>query len=134
MSKLFVLIGILMLASASARAGMFTNTGTASETCIWDGSGAPVPPDVSAISVTGTGASINLICPASFYGPSAGSYFGPGVSGSAGNLTAQGLIGEVPHVNATFSFQSNFTDSLTPVGGTGPGTVEFTVTYTWGGF
>ena len=63
MSKFFVFIGILTLASVSARAGMFTNTGSASETCIWDGSGAPVPPDVSEISVTGTGANINLICP-----------------------------------------------------------------------
>ena len=53
---------------------------------------------------------------------------------AAGNLTAQGSTGYGPlSTPATFSFRSNFTDSLTAVGGTGPGTVEFTLTYTWGG-
>jgi hypothetical protein len=132
MPRLFGLIGCLLLVSVTAMGGIYTNTGTASESCQWVGNNPPVPPDTWGFEETETGTSINLTCPSSFYGPSVGYYFAADLDGSAGNLSAQGSAGYGPG-SPTFSFQSTFTDFLLPVGGNGPGTVEFTLTYTSGG-
>jgi hypothetical protein len=133
MPKCVAVISAVFVAAVGLSGGTFTNTGSASQTCVFGGR-PPVPPDQPFITQTATGAVINLTCPGSFYGPSAGSYQGTPVSGSAGDLSAIGGTGDaVQGSGATFSFQSTFTDSLVPVGGTGSGTVVFTLTYTWGG-
>jgi len=46
----------------------------------------------------------------------------------------QASVGVGNDRNSTFAFQSTFMDSLLPIGGTGQGTVQFTLTYTWDSF
>jgi hypothetical protein len=119
MQKL-VLFGCFVL-GVSGIAGTFTNTGSASTSCAWDG-GAPVPP----LYLNATGVNINLTCP--------DEWVGPPVIGSVGPLMTEAGVGVGNDRSSTFAFQSTFMDSLLPIGGTGQGTVEFTLTYTWDGF
>lgn len=106
---------------------VFTSSGSASTTCQWGGSEPPVPPDQTHFTLTAAGTNIDLTCPSA--------YFGPVVTGSAGNLSVQGGMGFGGFGNSTsFSFQSALIDALLPVGGTGQGTVQFTLTQTWQDF
>ena len=130
------LLSLAFLGSLPAPGGTFTNTGSASISCIWGGLGAPVPPDLAGVEATATGSTIDLTCPAAAH-PDLGNYIGPTIIGSASNLATKGTIffGPTGFTGPiAFSFQSSFTDSLVPLDGTGIGTVEFTLTYTWTGF
>ncbi len=109
-----VFVGCLLIGSVVAIAGTFTNTGSASTTCIWGGNSAPVPPDQGQVTATATGANINLTCPSAFH-PDLGSYIGPSVVGNVGNLSTKGSVSFGPFTTSgTFSFQTlrrNLTES-----------------------
>jgi len=122
----FVFVGYVLLCTVALSGGVLTNSGSASTSCLWGGSAAPIPPDQEFLTQTVTGSNINLTCPSA--------YIGPDVTGNAGNLSTGGQIGFGASSTAgTFSFQSTFIDSLVLVGGSGTGIVEFTLTYTWSG-
>lgn len=112
----------LVLGITALSGGTFTNIGSASNICL----PTQLPPGSFVQSVTGT--NINLTCP--------NGYVGVVVSASVGDLSANGSTSYGPTGGLPvpgFSLQSTFTDSLMPVGGSGSGTVEFTLTYTWSG-
>jgi hypothetical protein len=117
MRKLALFVGSLTLGGVLLSAGAFTNSGNASLTCSRQSS----PFDV--ITVTATGSSIDLSCP--------DGYFGTAVIGFANDLSTGASTGPLHIDPPSYAFQSTFVDSLVPVGGTGQGIVEFTLTYNW---
>ena len=102
-----------------------TNSGSASVTCQYTGYANPGP-GLGTKSYAANGASVDLVCPAS--DPL---YSGPEIVGSANSLTATGeILG--PYVgNSQWSFSGQQTDSETISGGTGQGTVVFTLLWSW---
>jgi len=116
MLKVFVFVGCIVLSSAALTGGTFTNAGSATLVCLGD-SGSRI------LQESGTG--INLACNQS-------TESGGAISGSVADLATQASVGIIGGVLPdAFSFQSTFKDSVLAVGGTGQGTVEFTLTYGW---
>ena len=121
--RISILFGCLAV-SASATP-TFTNTGSASITCLWVG-GVPPPQGISSKSYSATGNNINLNCP-----PSDPNYIGPAISGSAGDLSVSVGQGGAYHGESSFDFHSRGSDTVT-VPGSGPATVVFTLNLIWG--
>jgi hypothetical protein len=115
------LLGVF--AAAMACAGTFTNTGSASLACQWDGT-EPQPPQ-TIITVNFTGTDINATCPARFQGNTG--------NGFAHNLAVRiDLNPGGPSVTfVSMNFHSTFNEQLVATGGTGSGIVEFTIMHTW---
>lgn len=116
MLKITAFIGLLLVYAVAANCAMFTNTGSADWSCHKIG--------FPFVGVHATGTNITISCPPDSDGPSG--------MATVGNLSASVFV--MPPFGADVSLQSIFTDSLIPVGATGSGTVEFTLTYTFGGF
>lgn len=102
----------------------FTNSGSASLTCQYNGTVFP-PPQGPTQSYSATGTSIDLACPPS------DPYIGPIVIGSSSGLSVTGNM-EGAYVGFTqWSFNGQEINSETISGGTGQGTVTFTLDWTF---
>ena len=124
MNKILGVLGALLLGSATLSAASFTNTGSASWFCDWSGNDfrPKIPEQASGTTFN------NFDCPPGYVATGSG-------SASVDNLSANAFLsGRSTAPFTTVSLQSKFTDSLMPTGGTGPGIVEFTLTYSFSGF
>ena len=120
MSKIGGFLASFVLAVVSATGATFTNTGSAS----WGCQGFDQNGHFAHITESATGTSFDFDCPPGFSGTMG--------SASVGNLTARASAGYGPGA-PDVALQSTFTGSLIPTGGTGSGTVEFTLTYSFSG-
>lgn len=110
-------VALFILGAVAVMGATFTNTGSASWPCHLAGGGL--------VQENATGVTFDFGCPPGT-SPS-------GSSASVGNLSAQADIHILGIPLTMFSLQSTFTDSLLPVGGSGPGMVEFILTYSYTG-